>query len=48
MSIPNKTHDVKKKAMAPKAEPQTKTLAKPQPMGLSREEIRQIVLEMIG
>jgi hypothetical protein len=27
---------------------QTKTVAKSQPSGLSREEIRQIIIEMIG
>jgi hypothetical protein len=31
-----------------KAAAQVKAAAKPQPSGLSREEVRQIVIEMIG
>jgi len=31
-----------------KAAPQVKAAPKPQPAGLTREEIRQIVIEMIG
>jgi len=37
-----------KKAQPSKAAPQVKIAAKPQPTGLSREELRQIVLEILG
>jgi len=35
-------------AQPPKAVSQIKSAAKPQPSGLSREELRQIVLEILG
>jgi hypothetical protein len=38
----------KREALPSKAAPQVKPLDKAQPSGLSREELRQIVLEMIG
>jgi hypothetical protein len=37
-----------KRPQPSKATPQIKVAPRPQPSGLSREEIRQIVLEMIG
>lgn len=39
---------IKKKPQPAKTIPQAKVAPKPQSMGLSREELRQIVLEMIG
>jgi len=42
------TQDHKKKSQTAKAVPQIKDETKRQPVGMSREEIRQIVLEMIG
>lgn len=48
MSISNQTQMTKKKPQAAKAVSQAKSAPKPQPTGLSREELRQIVLEMIG
>src|SRR4051812_33275356 len=48
MSISNQAQISKKKTQAPKAIPQVKVAPKPQPSGMSREELRQIVLEMIG
>jgi hypothetical protein len=48
MSTPIKTIHTKEKAQPSKPAPQAKIAAKPQPTGLSREELRQIVLEMIG
>ena len=48
MSNSTQNHITKAKAQPLKTIPQTKLAPKPQPLGLSREEIRQIVLEMIG
>jgi hypothetical protein len=48
MSNSVRAHSSKKKLQPAKAIPQAKVEPKPQPTGLSREEIRQIVLEMIG
>ncbi|WP_175493897.1 hypothetical protein [Microvirga guangxiensis] len=48
MTTSNQTSLSKKKPLSAKAAPQAKTEPKPQPTGLSREEVRQIVLEMIG
>ncbi len=48
MSTSNQTHISKKKIEPAKTIPQAKAAPKPQPTGLSREELRQIVLEMIG
>ena len=48
MSTSTQTPASKKPQQAPKAAPSIKAAPKPQPSGLSREEIRQIVLEMIG
>jgi hypothetical protein len=48
MSTHTKAAYAKKKTIPSKTEPQAKNSVKPQPMGLSREEVRQIVLEMIG
>ena len=42
------TQNSKKKSQPAKAVPQIKDEPKRQPVGMSREEIRQIVLEMIG
>ncbi len=39
---------IKKKSQPLKDSPQAKVTAQPQPSGLSREELRQIILEMIG
>jgi hypothetical protein len=41
------TH-AKQKAQSSKPAPHVKLAAKPQPTGLSREELRQIVLEILG
>jgi hypothetical protein len=48
MSTPLKSAHIQKKSQPLKAAPQTKIAAKPQPTGLSREELRQIVLEILG
>jgi hypothetical protein len=48
MSASNQTQISKKKLLPAKEIPQAKAAPRPQPTGLSREEIRQIVLEMIG
>jgi hypothetical protein len=48
MSTPIKSTHIHKKAQPSKATPQVKIVAKPQPTGLSREELRQIVLEILG
>ncbi len=48
MSTAIHTQTSKKPPQHSKAPQQAKSAAKPQASGLSREEIRQIVLEMIG
>lgn len=48
MSTTMKSAHIHKKAQPSKASPQVKTVVKPQPTGLSREELRQIVLEILG
>lgn len=48
MSTINQTQTSKKSPHHAKANLQAKSAPKPQSSGLSREEIRQIVLEMIG
>ncbi|MCB8819310.1 hypothetical protein LJD17_02000 [Microvirga rosea] len=48
MSTSIQTKTAEKKHSLAKSAPQVKLAPKPQPTGLSREEIRQIVLEMIG
>ncbi len=48
MSTSIKSTHLHKKAQPAKASPQIKVVAKPQPTGLSREELRQIVLEILG
>lgn len=48
MSASVQTQISKKKPQPAKTIPQVKAMPKPQPTGLSREELRQIVLEMIG
>lgn len=48
MSIANPAQNTKKKPQPVKSIPQAKLTLKAQPTGLSREELRQIVLEMIG
>lgn len=48
MSTSIQVHIPKKSSMPLKNTPQAKGAAKSQPSGLSREEIRQIVIEMIG
>jgi hypothetical protein len=48
MSISTQTQAPTKKLQAAKAAPGPKAAPKPPSTGLSREELRQIVLEMIG
>lgn len=48
MSTSIKSTQIHKKAQPSKSTPQVKTATKPQPTGLSREELRQIVLEILG
>lgn len=48
MSTSSQTQISKTKPQPAKAAPQPKVAPKPQPTGLSREELRQIVLEIIG
>jgi hypothetical protein len=48
MSTSTQAQISKKKPQVSKAAVQIKAAPKPQPSGLSREELRQIVLEMIG
>jgi hypothetical protein len=48
MSTANLIQASTRKPQPAKTIPQAKVAPKPQPTGLSREEIRQIVLEMIG
>ena len=48
MSTAIQTQNSKKSPQHAKANLQAKSAPKPQSSGLSREEIRQIVLEMIG
>ncbi len=48
MSSVIQVQNVKKSPQNAKAPQQAKAAQKPQSSGLSREEIRQIVLEMIG
>ena len=48
MSTYLQTQNSKKKPQLSKDAPQIKVAPKPQPSGLTREELRQIVLEMIG
>jgi len=48
MSTSTQVQDHKKKPQPTKEAPQIKAAPKPQPTGLTREELRQIVLEMIG
>ncbi len=48
MSTSIKSAHIHKKAQPSKLMPQAKTAPKPQPTGLSREELRQIVLEILG
>jgi hypothetical protein len=48
MSISTQTQNIKKKPHSGKSIPQAKVAPKAQPTGLSREELRQIVLEILG
>lgn len=48
MSTPIQNQNHKKKPQPSKSAPEIKVAPKPQPSGLTREELRQIVLEMIG
>ena len=48
MSTTIQAQNAKKSHQHPKAPLQAKSSPKPQSSGLSREEIRQIILEMIG
>jgi hypothetical protein len=48
MSTSIQHQNPKKKPQPSKDISETKATPKPQPTGLSREELRQIVLEMIG
>ncbi|MBB3018975.1 hypothetical protein FHR70_002029 [Microvirga lupini] len=48
MSTAIQAQNAKNTPQQTKVRLQTKATPKPQPSGLSREEIRQIVLEMIG
>lgn len=48
MSISNQAQSTKKKSQLRENTPQAKVAPKIQPSGLSREELRQIVLEILG